>query len=217
MDGNRRWATAAGLPTYEGHRAGMENLRQTVDHALQRGVKFLTVYAFSTENWLRTKPEVTYLLNLIPEYINKERAKILEQGIRFRVLGQLDRFPAKIRQLLEEMVALTKDHTRLTFNICLSYGGRDEIVRAVKRLLHEGIESDSVTEDLIRRHLDTGDSPDPELIIRTSGEQRLSNFLTWQAVYSELYFSPIPWPAFDTAAFDVALTWYSNRRRRFGK
>lgn len=217
LDGNRRWARARGLPTFFGHKEGMENVRKIIDHAIKRGVSILTLFSFSTENWQREAQEVSYLLDLFAEYAEKEALEFHKRGVRFRVMGELDRFPPALQQTLQKLMTETEHYTTLILNVCLSYGGRNEIVRAVKKMIHDGIGADQVTEELLGGYLDSVGLADPDLVIRTSGEQRLSGFLTWQSVYSELYFTPLPWPAFNEAALDAAIEWYGQRDRRFGK
>lgn len=217
LDGNRRWAKAQGKPSFFGHKQGFENVRVVLDHAMARGVEVVTVYAFSTENWNRAADEVGYLMDLFEEFARREADELHKRNVRVRIMGQIDRFRPSLRRLLDEMTAKTAGNTGLAFNMCLSYGGRDEIVRAVQAIVRSGVSADEVTEQVITDHLDSRDLPDPDMIIRTSGEQRLSGFLTWQSVYSELYFTPTPWPAFDAAALDAAIDWYQLRDRRFGK
>lgn len=216
LDGNRRWAKARKLDPWEGHKVGIETLDRTIRHAIERGIKYVTVYGFSTENWKRSPAEVQFLMEFFETTIRERSEEWRQQGVRLRHLGQLDRLPASLATLIAERVAESATASTLTFGLCLSYGGRDEIVRAVRRLVDRGVSAAEVTEEAIAGALDSTGSPDPDLIIRTSGEQRLSGFLTWQSVYSELYFTPTPWPDFDEAAFDEALLWYAERQRRYG-
>lgn len=217
LDGNRRWAKAQGKPSFFGHKQGFENVRVVLDHAIARGVKIVTVYAFSTENWNRTQEEVGYLMDLFEDFARREMEELNRRNVKVRVMGQIDRFRPKLKSLLLEMTEKTASNTGLMFNMCLSYGGRDEIVRAVSEIVRAQIPADDITEQTISDHLDSRGIDDPDMIIRTSGEQRLSGFLTWQSVYSELYFTPTPWPAFDEAALDAAIDWYQLRDRRYGK
>lgn len=216
LDGNRRWAKARGLNPWEGHRVGIEAIDRTIAHAIERGIRYLTVYGFSTENWKRSTAEVKFLMDFFEKTLKERGEKWHAQGVRLRHLGQLDRLPVSLRLVIEKDVEKSAANTTLTFGLCLSYGGRDEIVRAVRRLLQQGVGVNSVTEELLASALDSAGVPDPDFIIRTSGEQRLSGFLTWQSVYSELYFTPTPWPDFNEQSFDDALEWYADRARRFG-
>ncbi len=216
MDGNRRWARAQGRPALLGHTAGVDRLEGTIETARRLGIGVITIYAFSTENWQRAEDEVGHLFGLIERYARQKLQKLVETGVRVRLMGQIDRLPTSLRDALADLVTATLENTEFTLGLCLSYGGRDEIIRAVKRAGEAGgIEQLNV--ETFRNYLDCPDLPDPELIIRTSGEQRLSNFLTWQSVYSELYFTETPWPAFDEQALQKALDWYAARGRRFGK
>ncbi|HXF88431.1 MAG TPA: isoprenyl transferase [Xanthobacteraceae bacterium] len=220
MDGNGRWAAARGLPRAEGHRRGVEALRRTVRAAAEVGVSILTIFSFSSENWSRPAAEVRDLMGLLRRFIRHDLADLHRNGVRVRVIGDRDNLEADIRRLLEEAEELTRGNDRLTLVVAFNYGARQEIARAARRIAEEvasgRLAPEAVTADLLGRYLDAGDLPDPDLIIRTSGEQRLSNFLLWQAAYSELVFVPIYWPDFDHAAFESALVEYRRRERRFG-
>lgn len=216
MDGNRRWATAQGKPAMLGHTAGVDRLENLITEAKTRGVEYLTIYAFSTENWRRAEEEVGHLLFLIESYAQSKLRSLRSRGVRVRVAGQFDRLPDSLQRALNALIEQTAENNQFTLILCLSYGGRDEIIRAITRAARSG-ELASLTEESFRSYLDVPDVPDPELVIRTSGEQRLSNFLTWQSVYSELYFTPVPWPAFDEGELQKALGWYQRRDRRFGQ
>jgi undecaprenyl diphosphate synthase len=217
MDGNRRWATARGLPPTAGHEAGAETLRKIMRKAQEMGIKNLTLYAFSTENWKRTKGEVRVLFKLMLKFIIQERAQIIKNNIRFRTIGDIKDLPAGLRKALQELMAVSKRNNKFILNVALDYGGRSEIVRAVKKILRKGASAVAVTEEAITSNLDTAGQPDPDLIIRTGGEQRLSNFMMWQASYSELYFSKRLWPDFGVKDFEEAIQNFQQRKRRFGK
>lgn len=220
MDGNGRWAKARGLPRVAGHRAGVEALRDTVRAAPQLGISFLTVYAFSSENWSRPKSEVSDLMGLLKMFIRRDLAELHQNGVRVRVIGDKANLQADIRGLLEEAETLTLDNDALTLVIAFNYGGRDEIVRTAKKLAqaaaHGQIDVNSITIESFAASLDTAGIPDPELVIRTSGELRLSNFLLWQAAYSELVFLPCYWPDFSRDHLAEALRDFAGRERRFG-
>jgi undecaprenyl diphosphate synthase len=217
MDGNGRWAQARGLPRTEGHRRGVEALRETVRNAGEMGVEFLTIYSFSTENWRRPPTEVSFLMGLIKRFIRNDLAELHAGGVRVRVIGDRETIPADIRDLMEQAEALTRDNTALTLVVAFNYGGRDEITRAVNRAIARRMgRQGPLTAAEIEEALDTADMPDPDLVIRTSGELRLSNFLLWQAAYAELVFSPVLWPDFDRLALEAAVSEYRLRTRRFG-
>jgi undecaprenyl diphosphate synthase len=220
MDGNGRWAKARGLPRVAGHRAGVEALRNTVRAAPQLGISFLTVYAFSSENWSRPKSEVSDLMGLLKLFIRRDLAELHQNGVRVRVIGDKANLQTDIRGLLEEAEALTINNDALTLSIAFNYGGRDEIVRTAKKLAQAAvrgeIDIESITSDSFSASLDTAGIPDPELVIRTSGELRLSNFLLWQAAYSELVFLPCYWPDFSRDHLADALRDFAGRERRFG-
>ena len=220
MDGNGRWAAKRGLPRLEGHRRGLEALRGAVRTAIDYSLDYLTVYSFSAENWSRPPDEVRDLMGLLKRFIRKDLIDLHDVGVRVRVIGDRDNLQGDIRALLEEAETLTRLNKRLTLVVAFNYGSRQEIVsaaRAVARRYAEGgLRDDEIDEALLSRHLDTSGIPDPDLIIRTSGEQRLSNFLLWQAAYAEFVFLPVLWPDFDRAAFAGALAAFAERDRRFG-
>lgn len=214
MDGNGRWAKKRGLPRSFGHKVGTENVRKIVKYCSKIGIEYLTVYAFSTENFKRPQDEVSTLMKLLVEYFNKETDELRDNGVRLNVIGDVDSFSPVVQEAISNGVEKTKNCNKLVFTIALAYGARDEIVRAVKNIIKNGIED--INEETISRNLYTYDLPDPDLIIRTSGEERLSNFLLYQAAYSEFYFTDVLWPDFDEAEFDKAIEEYSKRNRRYG-
>ena len=216
MDGNGRWAQQRGLPRLDGHRAGTENIRRVVRHVAKEGVRFLTLYAFSTENWNRPNQEVQGLMELLGGVIQHEADALHQEGVRLNHLGRIDRLSPDLQQAILEAMELTQDNAGLTLNVAFDYGGRDEILQAVRRILEDGVSPDQVDESLLCRYLYTASLPDPDLIIRTAGEMRLSNFLLWQTAYSEYYFAPVLWPDFDEAEVTKALIAYRRRQRRFG-
>ena len=217
MDGNGRWAAARGLPRLEGHRAGTENLRQIIRASVDFGVKYLTLYAFSTENWGRPKEEVNGLLTILESVIDRELKELKAEGVRIVHVGRLEAMPKKVREKVRHSMDITQNNDRLILNIAWNYGGRDEIVYAIQQIIKSGIAADDVTEEVITQHLFTSGCPDPDLIIRTSGEMRVSNFLIWQSAYSEWYFTPTLWPDFNKEELRKAIEEYSHRKRRFGK
>ncbi len=216
MDGNRRWAEQHGLPSIEGHRAGVENMRSVMEYLDKRQLKYLTVYGFSTENWQRPEDEVIGLLNLLEEMIDKEASELHKRGVKIRHLGRLEELPASPQNAVKRAVGLTKNNTGMTFSFAFNYGGRTEILDAVRRIIDDGIPSQNVNEELFNNYLYTAGLPDVDLVIRTGGEVRLSNFLMWQATYSEYYFTKVLWPDFNEEEVDKALLSYSQRQRRFG-
>jgi undecaprenyl diphosphate synthase len=216
MDGNGRWAKKRGLPRLAGHRAGTENVRPVIKCFNNYEVKYVTIYAFSTENWSRPHREVQGLMGIMAEVIERETTNLHEDGVKLIHLGHLDGISEKLKQKVQYAVELTKHNTRGTLCIAFNYGGRAELVDAVKRILHDGIPPDDIDEPLISRYLYTMNLPDPDLIIRTGGEMRLSNFLIWQAAYSEYYATPTLWPDFGPEEIERALIAYSERERRFG-
>jgi len=216
MDGNGRWAKQRGLPRLAGHRAGTENIRRVIEGFAEQGVKYLTLYAFSTENWTRPRAEVRGLLRILEEVIGRETRNLHEKGVRLRHLGRLDGLSVKLKRAVHDAVEMTKDNTRITVNIAFNYGGRVEILDAIRRMLQDGVKAEQVDDALFSKYLYTADLPDPDLIIRTAGEMRLSNFLIWQAAYSEYYSTPVFWPDFDKAEIEKALLAYGQRERRFG-
>jgi undecaprenyl diphosphate synthase len=220
MDGNGRWAAARGLPRAEGHRRGVEALRRTVRAAADIGISVLTIFSFSSENWSRPPAEVRELMGLLRRFIRHDLADLHKSNVRVRVIGERDDLDPDIRQLLEEAEDLTRANQRLTLVVAFNYGGRQELARAARRVAAEvaagRLTAQEVTAEVLGRYLDAADLPDPDLLVRTSGEQRLSNFLLWQAAYSELVFLPIYWPDFDRAALEAAIVEYRRRERRFG-
>ncbi|MFZ0497029.1 MAG: isoprenyl transferase [Methylocella sp.] len=220
MDGNGRWAARRGLPRIEGHRRGLEALRETVRAAIEFGLDYLTVYSFSMENWNRPIQEVADLMALLKRFIHNDLKELHKAGVKVKVIGARANLKADIRALLDEAEDLTKSNSRLTLIVAFNYGSRQEIAAAARALAEEAaaglIKASEIDETLFARHLDTAGIPDPDLIIRTSGEQRLSNFLMWQAAYSEFVFLPMHWPDFDRQAFSAALAEFSARERRFG-
>jgi undecaprenyl diphosphate synthase len=217
MDGNGRWAKKRGLPRLAGHNAGGENISRVVKTFALHGVKYLTLYMFSTENWNRPRIEVTGLLTLLARKIDGETRAFHKENIRLLHLGRLDRLSDKVRKKVQAAVDLTKSNTGLTLCLAFDYGSRDEIIQAVKRIVEAGIPAASINESSFSQYIYNPDVPDPDLIIRTGGESRLSNFLLWQAAYSELHFTPVLWPDFDPKDVEEALVEYKRRQRRFGK
>ncbi len=216
MDGNRRWAKRRGLPTLEGHRRGYDVVMKLGDWCLDRGVEILTVYAFSAENWNRSKKEVGYLMRLLSLALTQEVAGLHKKNIRIQVIGRLKELPAHLQKHITDAMELTKNNTRGTLQLAINYGGRGEIVDAVKQIVREGKQASKITEQSISEKLYTAGQPDPDMIIRTSGEQRLSGFLAWQSVYSELLFIEKNWPDFTERDLDAALSEFARRQRRFG-
>lgn len=220
MDGNGRWAQMRGLPRQEGHRRGLEALRAAVRNAGDLGVRILTLYSFSTENWRRPATEVSFLLGLLRRFVEKDLGELHAAGVRVRIIGGRDDLAPDLRRLVEHAETLTRDNDRMTLVVAFNYGSRDELVRAARRLASEvaagQLDPAAIDETALSARLDTTDLPDPELVIRTSGETRISNFLLWQAAYAEFVFTPILWPDFDRAAFEEALAEYGRRERRFG-
>ncbi len=220
MDGNGRWAQARGLPRFEGHRRGVEAVRRVVRAAIKHGVRFLTIFSFSSENWRRPADEVAMLMGLLKRFIRNDLADLHDHGVRVRIIGERDNLAPDIAPLLVEAEQLTKNNRGLTLTVAFNYGGRQEIVEAARRLADAArqgrIDPDRISAEDFEAGLGTAGLPDPDLIIRTSGEMRLSNFLLWQAAYAELVFLPILWPDFDEAAFVSALDQYAARERRFG-
>ncbi|MBU4332580.1 di-trans,poly-cis-decaprenylcistransferase [Patescibacteria group bacterium] len=217
MDGNRRWAREQGLALLQGHLAGYDKLKQVGDWCLKRGIKILTIYAFSTENWNRKKNEVNYLMRLLKIGLTKESKEFYKRGIQLRVFGRISGLSKDLQTAIKEAVEKTKTNTKSILNIAINYGGRAEIVDAIKNIVAKEIPASKIDEETVNENIYTAGLPDPELIIRTSGEYRLSGFLTWQSVYSELYFCPKYWPAFSEKDLDEALEEYARRQRRFGK
>ncbi len=216
MDGNGRWARQRNLPRLEGHSAGISNVRPIIEHFVEYKVKYLTLYAFSTENWTRPEEEVNGLIQFLASAIRRETRTLHEKGVRLRHLGRLDRLPKDVQVSIQEAVELTKNNDVITVCVAFDYGGRAEILRAVQTIAREGVDPDAIDEALLSRYLYTDGIPDPDLIIRTAGEMRLSNFLIWQSAYSEYYFTPKPWPDFNSEEIRKSLIAYSQRQRRFG-
>jgi undecaprenyl diphosphate synthase len=217
MDGNGRWALARGLPRLAGHRAGTENLRRVIEACIEFGIKYLTIYAFSTENWGRPREEVQGLMRIFEDVIDRELQELHDQGVQLRHIGRLDRLEPAFRQKVINALEYTRDNSRLVLNIAFNYGGRDEIIHAIQCIIRDGVKAEDITTDLVTRYLFTAGVPDPDLIIRTSGELRGSNFLIWQAAYSEWYFPSVYWPDFDKEQLRLALQEFSHRERRYGK
>lgn len=221
MDGNGRWAQQQGLPRTAGHRAGARAVRAIVTECRALGIGYLTLYTFSQENWKRPKDEVSTLFNLLVEFLGQEVPQLVEQRIVLNVLGEMDALPLPARTALkhgiQRTVGAAQGRPAMTLNLALNYGGRDEIVRAARRLMTDGFTPDTVTEDAFAARLYTAGQPDPDMVIRTSGEMRISNYLLFQCAYSELYFCETLWPDFTPQTLHEALHWYSTRHRRFGK
>ena len=216
MDGNGRWAKERGQVRLAGHNAGMEALREIVRHSQRLGIKYLTVYAFSTENWKRPKDEVFGIFKLLIKYVNSEIKELNENNVHVNILGDYSALPKDSIEAVEFALDTTKDNDGLVFSIALNYGGRDEIIRAIKKISESDIDVNKLTEEEFSKYLFTKDIPDPELIIRTSGEMRLSNFLTWQSAYSELVVTPVYWPDFSPTVYEDCIAEYQQRDRRFG-
>lgn len=221
MDGNGRWATARGKSRIEGHRRGKTSVRVIVEMSRKIGIPYLSLYAFSSENWLRPNAEVSALMALLEHYLATEQAKMMRYGIRLLAVGDRDRLPPNVRRALENVIKLTRDNQRMTVVLALSYSGRDDILRVVKKLAQEVLERkreiQSINQQTIADSLDTAGIPDPDLLIRTSGEMRVSNFFLWQIAYSELYVTPTLWPDFREKEYLQALLEYQRRERRFGR
>ena len=217
MDGNGRWALSRGLPRLAGHKAGTENLRRVIRSTVEFGVKYLTIYAFSTENWGRPLEEVRGLMSILEDVLQKELAELHKEGVQLRHIGRLERLPVRLQEQVLDAIELTKNNDRLVLNVAFNYGGRDEIVHAIQKMIKDGIPAEDVTDELVSKYLYTAGVPDPDLIIRTSGELRVSNFLIWQAAYSEWYVTPTYWPDFDKDEYRRALEAFAQRDRRFGK
>jgi len=217
MDGNGRWAISRGLPRLAGHKAGTENLRRVIRSTVEFGVKYLTIYAFSTENWGRPLEEVRGLMSILEDVLERELAELHGEGVQLRHIGRLERLPPRLQTKVLAAIDLTKNNDRLVLNVAFNYGGRDEIVHAIQKIIKDGIPAEDVTDELVSQYLYTAGVPDPDLIIRTSGELRVSNFLIWQAAYSEWYVTPTYWPDFDKEEYRRALEAFAQRDRRFGK
>ena len=221
LDGNRRWAKKRGMPTLQGHTEGADNLERIARYCSKLGVKYLTVYAFSTENWKRTEDEVKYLMNLMAEYIGSFEVRFKDSNAVIRLVGNIDRLPKKLQDSIIKIEEKTKNNTGLILNLCINYGGREEIVNATKviadKVASGNLKLDDINEDMFPNYLRTGNIPDPDLFIRAGGEKRLSGFLLWQSSYSELYFSDVLWPDFNENELDKAINEFNNRKRNFGK
>ena len=216
MDGNGRWARKRSLPRIAGHRAGVDNLRRILEAAVEFGIKYLTIYAFSTENWARPPDEVHGLMNILEEVIDTQLRELHEKGVRLQHIGRLERLSPALQGKVRHAIELTRNNQRLVLNVAWNYGGRDEIIQAIRRMMAEGVDPEKIDEDMVHRYLYTSDCPDPDLVIRTSGELRTSNFLVWQSAYSEWYFPEIFWPDFGKEELLEALWDYARRERRYG-
>jgi undecaprenyl diphosphate synthase len=216
MDGNGRWAQARGLPRLAGHRAGTENLRRIIEACVEFGVKYLTIYAFSTENWGRPEDEVSGLMGIFDEVFERELAELHKQGARLQHIGRLDEVRPSLQEKVRNGIELTKNNDRLVLNVAFNYGGRDEIVQAIRSIINEGLKPEDVDEEAVSQHLYTVGIPDPDLVIRTSGEQRISNFLIWQAAYAEWVFPQTFWPDFGREELLAAIQEFGRRERRYG-
>jgi undecaprenyl diphosphate synthase len=216
MDGNGRWARQRGLPRLAGHEAGTENIRRITTRAAELGIEYLTLWAFSTENWRRPRDEVDGILRILADAIERETAELHHQGARLQHIGSLVGLSDTLVESVRGAIALTRENSRITLTLAFNYGGRDEIVRAFRRMLADELDADAIDEDTVECYLDTAGMPDPDLIIRTSGEKRTSNFLIWQAAYAEWIFTPVLWPDFGPDDLDIAVAEFSGRERRFG-
>jgi undecaprenyl diphosphate synthase len=216
MDGNGRWATQRGLPRLEGHRVGVTRLNRVLEVLTNKGVSFVTLFAFSTENWNRPTDEVRGLLEILHNAMREQTEALHGNNVKVVHIGNTQRLSKEVQKSLAEAQLLTSNNTGITLNVALDYGGRDEILEAVKSLIRSGVDAEQVDEALFRQHLYTAHSPDPDLIIRTGGEQRVSNFLLWQSAYSEFYHTPTLWPDLDAPELEQALDSFGNRQRRFG-
>jgi undecaprenyl diphosphate synthase len=217
MDGNGRWAQSRGLPRLAGHQAGVDNIRRILESCVQFGVKVLTIYAFSTENWHRPPDEVTGLMTLLGLTIQRQLADLHKNGVRILHSGRMDGISPQLQQQIRHALKVTQDNNRIRLNVAFNYGGRAEILDAVRRIIADGVSPDTLSEELFSQYLYTSALPDPDLIIRTGGEWRLSNFLIWQAAYAEYYATPTYWPDFDEAELYTALAEFNRRERRFGR
>jgi undecaprenyl diphosphate synthase len=216
MDGNGRWAKQRGLPRLAGHRQGVNTAQKVLEVFMEYKIPYLTLYAFSTENWNRPKHEIEGIFKILEDRLDEGIKFAQENDIRIRHLGKPDGLPLRLQERVKRALELTRNNTRLTLSLAFNYGSRDEIIEAVRHIIADGISSQQINEKVFRQYLYTADIPDPDLIIRTGGEMRLSNFLIWQSVYAESYFTPVLWPDFDKKEIDKALTTYSQRQRRFG-
>ena len=216
MDGNGRWAQSRGLPRIKGHEMGARAARRIVEAVKARGIRYLTLYAFSSENWSRPKDEIEGLFRLLERFIDEEVDRLKNSGVCIHIIGDLSRFPKLLQDKISLTVEETRENTELHLAIAMNYGGRDEIIRAVRKIIAQGIGGERLDEKSFSLLLDTSFMPDPDLMIRTGGEWRISNFLLWQMAYTEIYFTDILWPDFDEKALDEAITWFCSRQRRFG-
>jgi undecaprenyl diphosphate synthase len=214
LDGNRRWAKEKGLPSFEGHKAGLEAAKRIINYCSKKGIKTLTLFLFSTENWKRDKTEINFLMSLLEKHLKKDFDLYIKEGLKVKIIGQKEKLPKSVQKELDRVENATKDNSGMVLNLALSYGGRAEIVEAVKNIIKKNIKPEELTEDIIKENLWTSDV---DLIIRTGKEKRISNFLIWQAAYSELYFSDKYWPDFKEEDLDNAIEEYTKRKRRFGK
>ena len=217
MDGNGRWAAERGLSRTDGHRAGTENIRRILQSFAAHGVRYLTLFAFSTENWERPTEEVNALIEILQEMIRAETHQLHQEGVRLLHIGRLDRLPDGVRKGIADAIELTRDNTGITVALAYDYGGRSEMANAIKSIIADGIQSSQIDEQLVGGYLYTAGMPDPDLIIRTAGEMRISNFLLWQAAYAEYYSTGVYWPDFDEAEVDKAIAAYGQRRRKYGR
>jgi undecaprenyl diphosphate synthase len=217
MDGNGRWAAKRGLPRIAGHERGTDNIRRITFAAGEIGIQYLTLWAFSTENWRRPADEIQGIMRILGETIERETEELHKQGAQLRHIGSLEGLEPDLRQSVLNAIERTKNNNRLVLTLAFNYGGRQEVLHAIRELVRSGIDADHIDEETVARHLYTKDMPDPDLIIRTSGEVRMSNFLIWQAAYAELFFSPVLWPDFDAEHLRAAALDYSRRERRFGR
>ncbi len=216
MDGNGRWAVSRGLPRYEGHRAGLENVRRVLRCFVKNDVKYVTLFAFSTENWTRPAAEVEALMDLLGVALREEVGPLHEEGVRVRHIGRPDALSAGLQKEMRRAAELTRNNTTLTLNVAINYGGRAEVIEAVRAMVTDRLDPSEITEEVFERYLYTARLPDPDLIVRTAGEMRLSNFLLWQSAYSEYYSTPVTWPDFDEDEVEKALAAFRRRRRRYG-
>ena len=217
MDGNGRWAAERGLSRTDGHRAGTENIRRILQSFAAHGVRYLTLFAFSTENWERPTEEVNALIQILQEMIRAETRQLHEEGVRLLHIGRLDRLPSRIQKGIVDAIELTRDNTGITVALAYDYGGRSEMTEAIRAIVAEGIQASQIDERLVGSYLYTAEMPDPDLIIRTAGEMRISNFLLWQAAYAEYYSTDVYWPDFDETEVDKAIAAYGRRRRKYGR
>ena len=217
MDGNRRWAKKRGLPVYEGHKKGFQAAKEIMLYGKKLGIKYSTVFAFSTENWQRAEKEVKFLLNFLQWIVEKDLNTLIDEKVCVKIIGSRDNLSTKLQKIIEKIEDKTASFSDLFFQIAFSYGSQDEIIHAVKSIIGEKIPSDSINKEVISKHLYTANFPDPDLLIRTGGQIRLSNFLLWQSSYTELYFTDVLWPDFDKKEFNKALEEFARRKRNFGK